>query len=599
MSCLPLNPQARYGRRVNSNDDVTGPPRRKSAWQRLGLALLALGGLLSTPTPASAQNAGFYLDRAQLSGAPDDPFMTWRPFFHDKPRFYGSATLGYVLNPLRIATVTDNQRVIDSYGNPFAHQVFVYVNAGLQLNRRIAFDFQIPFAPFNHGGTDPTARGIGTGFDRGESMYDARLALRALAIESDDRKFRWGAGGALFIPTGTDSRFASDTETTVWLFTNMEYQADGFMWVGMVGPHFRPTREINPSALQVGNELRVSTGVFFPLDDRFQVGAEVWGQFGLHEVSTTESPYQTTESAFLRGRNTPFEWLGQARWALGENKSWYVMAGGGTRFTPGYGAADVRLLGQIGSHLLISDIGPENKPTRRRASERVDLGPDPDTDGDGFPDSIDQCPTVKEDGKPPFPDDGCPDLDQDDDGILDVDDKCPTVPEDKDGIQDEDGCPEDDADKDGILDVDDACPEVAGVKSEDPAKNGCPEEKKKRIVVTRSEIQLLEPIQFKYNDSAILPVSFPLLDEVVALMVERPQVKLGIYGHTDNRGGADYNKRLSDRRAAAVVKYIVDKGVSSDRLESAGFGMEQPLVDNNTEENRAKNRRVEFKILYQ
>jgi OOP family OmpA-OmpF porin len=599
MSCLPLNPQARYGRRVNSNDDVTGPPRRKSAWQRLGLALLALGGLLSTHTPASAQNAGFYLDRAQLSGAPDDPFMTWRPFFHDKPRFYGSATLGYVLNPLRIATVSDNQRVIDSYGNPFAHQVFVYVNAGLQLNRRIAFDFQIPFAPFNHGGTDPTARGIGTGFDRGESMYDARLALRALAIESDDRKFRWGAGGALFIPTGTDSRFASDTETTVWLFTNMEYQADGFMWVGMVGPHFRPTREINPSALQVGNELRVSTGVFFPLDDRFQVGAEVWGQFGLHEVSTTESPYQTTESAFLRGRNTPFEWLGQARWALGENKSWYVMAGGGTRFTPGYGAADVRLLGQIGSHLLISDIGPENKPTRRRASERVDLGPDPDTDGDGFPDSIDQCPTVKEDGKPPFPDDGCPDLDQDDDGILDVDDKCPTVPEDKDGIQDEDGCPEDDADKDGILDVDDACPEVAGVKSEDPAKNGCPEEKKKRIVVTRSEIQLLEPIQFKYNDSAILPVSFPLLDEVVALMVERPQVKLGIYGHTDNRGGADYNKRLSDRRAAAVVKYIVDKGVSSDRLESAGFGMEQPLVDNNTEENRAKNRRVEFKILYQ
>lgn len=599
MSCLPLNPQARYGRRVNSNDDVTGPPRRKSAWQRLGLALLALVGLLSTPTPASAQNAGFYLDRAQLSGAPDDPFMTWRPFFHDKPRFYGSATLGYALNPLRISTVSDNQRVVDTYGNPYSHQVFVYLNAGLQLNRRIAFDFQVPFAPFNHGGDDPTAAGIGTGFDRGPAVYDARLALRALAIESDDRKFRWGAGGALFIPTGTDSRFASDTETTVWLFTNMEYHADGFMWVGMVGPHFRPTREIRPSALQVGNELRVSTGVFFPLHDRFQIGAEVWGQFGLHDVATSESNYQTTESAFLRGRNTPFEWLGQARWALGENKSWYVMAGGGTRFTPGYGAPDVRLLGQVGSHLLISDIGPENKPKKRQASERVDLGPDPDTDGDGFPDAIDQCPTVKEDGKPPFPDDGCPDLDQDDDGILDKDDKCPTVPEDKDGIQDEDGCPEEDADKDGILDVDDACPEVAGVKSEDPAKNGCPEEKKKRIVVTRSEIQLLEPIQFKYNDSAILPVSFPLLDEVVQLMIERPQVKLGIYGHTDNRGGADYNKRLSDRRAAAVVKYIVDKGVGADRLESAGFGMEQPIVDNNTEENRAKNRRVEFKILYQ
>ncbi len=593
--------QARYGRVVNRKDDEKGAPRLSKVWKRLGLALVALGSLLIAPTEARAQNAGFYLDRAQLSGAPEDPFMTWRPFFHDKPRFYGSASLGYALNPLRIETVSANQRIRDVYGNPYSNQVFIYLNGGLQLNRRLAFDIQVPFAPLSIGGTDPTAAGIGTGFDRGAAIYDARLALRALAIESDDRKFRWGAGGALFIPTGTDSRFASDTETTVWLFTNMEYHADGFMWVGMVGPHFRPLREVRPSSLQVGNELRVSTGLFFPLEDRFQIGAEIWGQFGLHDVQSSEQGFTTSESgsAFLRGRNTPFEWLAQARWAMGAEKSWYVMAGAGTRFTPGYGAADVRVLGQIGSHLLISDIGPEDKPKKRRAAEHVDLGPDPDMDGDGFPDAIDQCPTIKEDGKPPFPDDGCPDLDKDDDGILDKVDKCPVVPEDKDGIQDEDGCPEEDADKDGILDKEDACPEVAGVKNEDPAKNGCPEEKKKRIVVTRSEIQLLEPIQFKYNDSAILPVSFPLLDEVVQLMVERPQVKLGIYGHTDNKGGADYNKRLSDRRAAAVVKYIVDKGISSDRLESAGFGMEQPLVDNNSEENRAKNRRVEFKILYQ
>jgi OmpA-OmpF porin, OOP family len=586
---------------VIAQHDIRSVTKRLASLVSVGLLAMCSGAiaLAVAPKTANAQSEGFYLDRAQLSGAPDDPFMTWRPFFHDKPRFYGSATLGYALNPLRIQTVSDRQQVIDDYGNPYSNQVFVYLNAGLQLNRRIAFDIAVPFAPVSVGGDDPTADGIGYGFDRGPSMYDARLALRAMAIESDDRTFRWGAGGAVFIPTGTESRFSSDTETTVWLFTNAEYHGDGFMWVGMVGPHFRPKREISPSTLQVGNEVRLSTGLFFPLDDRFTLGAEIWGQFGVHDVEVTEVGRERTESGFLRGANTPFEWLAQGRWAMGAEKSWYLMAGAGTRFTPGYGAADLRVLAQIGSHLLISDIGPDDKPQRKKSIDKVDLGPDPDMDGDGFPDAIDQCPTIKEDGKPPYPDDGCPDLDKDDDGILDKDDKCPTVPEDKDGIEDEDGCPEDDADKDGILDAEDACPEVKGVKSDDPKKNGCPEEKKKRIVVTRSEIQLLEPIQFAYNDSAILPVSFPLLDEVVQLMVERPMVKLGIYGHTDNRGGAAYNKRLSDRRAAAVVKYIVDKGVSSDRLESAGFGLEQPLTENNTEEGRSKNRRVEFKILAQ
>jgi outer membrane protein OmpA-like peptidoglycan-associated protein len=230
--------------------------------------------------------------------------------------------------------------------------------------------------------------------------------------------------------------------------------------------------------------------------------------------------------------------------------------------------------------------------------DRVSLDADKDTDGDGFPDHIDQCPLIKEDGKPPFPDDGCPDLDRDDDGILDKDDKCPDVPEDKDGIEDEDGCPEDDADKDGILDKDDACPDVPGVKNEDPKKHGCPPEKKK-IVVGRNEIKLLEPIQFEYNKANILKVSFELLDEVVGLMNERESLRLGIYGHTDNQGGADYNKRLSERRAASVVKYLVDKGIAKERLESAGYGMERPLEDNATDEGRAKNRRVEFKILTQ
>jgi outer membrane protein OmpA-like peptidoglycan-associated protein len=566
-------------------------------WLSVLSATLGLG-VLTWSAPAAAQDAGsFYLDRAQIAGGPEDPFMTFRPVFSEKPRFYGSATLGYSLNPLRIATLTQNENVADRHDNPFINQLITYFGAGVHINRRLGFEVMMPVAWLNGGGNDP-APDVGNGLAQGVALHDIRLSLRALAIESDDKKFRWGAGGALFVATGSEPRFASDGKTGVWLFTNLEHQFDSFMLNWMVGPHFRPTQGPAPSALQVGNEIRYSVGAFVPLrDGKLRVGAELFGQLGFHDVDVTENP-EGTESAFFRAQNTGLEWLAQARWSMNKKDSWYIMGGGGTRLTPGYGHPDFRLLAQIGTHVFLHDIGPDEPERVRPPLDRVSLDADKDTDGDGFPDHIDQCPLIKEDGKPPFPDDGCPDLDRDDDGILDKDDKCPDVPEDKDGIEDEDGCPEDDADKDGILDKDDACPDVPGVKNEDPKKHGCPPEKKK-IVVGRNEIKLLEPIQFEYNKANILKVSFELLDEVVGLMNERESLRLGIYGHTDNQGGADYNKRLSERRAASVVKYLVDKGIAKERLESAGYGMERPLEDNATDEGRAKNRRVEFKILTQ
>jgi OmpA-OmpF porin, OOP family len=558
-----------------------------------GAVLCSLSGV------ARAQDAGsFYLDRAQLAGGPDDSFMTFRPVFSEKARFYGSATLGYSLNPLRIDTLSDDQQVVEANDNPFINQLTTYFGAGLQLNKRLGFDLMVPVAWINGGGNDP-APDVGSGLAQGVALHDVRLSLRALAIETDDKKFRWGAGGAVFIPTGSDPRFASDSETTVWLFTNLEHHFDNFMLVWMLGPHFRPTQGPAPSQLQVGNELRYSVGAFVPLrDGRLRVGAELFGQFGLHDVRVTEGGVPTNESAFFRAENTGLEWLAQARWAMNKKDSWYIMGGGGTRLTPGYGHPDLRVLAQIGTHIYLNDIGPEQKQKLRARMDSASLDQDKDTDGDGFPDEIDQCPLVKEDGKPPFTDDGCPDLDRDDDGILDKDDKCPDNPEDKDGIEDEDGCPEEDADKDGVLDIEDACPIVPGVKNKDPEKNGCPAEKKK-IVVGKNEIKLLEPIQFEYNKATILKVSFELLDEVVELMKERDSLRLGVYGHTDNQGGVDYNKRLSEQRAASVVKYLVGKGIAENRLESAGYGMERPMMDNGTEEGRAKNRRVEFKILVQ
>ena len=92
-------------------------------------------------------------------------------------------------------------------------------------------------------------------------------------------------------------------------------------------------------------------------------------------------------------------------------------------------------------------------------------------------------------------------------------------------------------------------------------------------------------------------MSYPILDEVVILMKARPEISIGVYGHTDNIGGRDYNVRLSRARAAAVMEYLVKQGIEQGRLQSEGFGPDKPVADNATEEGRAKNRRVEFKVI--
>jgi OOP family OmpA-OmpF porin len=75
---------------------------------------------------------------------------------------------------------------------------------------------------------------------------------------------------------------------------------------------------------------------------------------------------------------------------------------------------------------------------------------------------------------------------------------------------------------------------------------------------------------------------------------KNPNIRIEVEGHTDNKGKPAYNMNLSDRRAASVKKYLISHGVSSDRLISRGYGMTMPLVPNDSDQNRALNRRVQF-----
>lgn len=121
-----------------------------------------------------------------------------------------------------------------------------------------------------------------------------------------------------------------------------------------------------------------------------------------------------------------------------------------------------------------------------------------------------------------------------------------------------------------------------------------------RVVLTPSSIQITDKVQFELGSDKLLEVSFPLLDEVAAVMKNNEQVEvIQIEGHTDSTGGAARNRELSKQRAESVRQYLIGKGIAKDRMTAKGFGPDRPLVPNDTPEGRDANRRVEFNIVKQ
>lgn len=127
-----------------------------------------------------------------------------------------------------------------------------------------------------------------------------------------------------------------------------------------------------------------------------------------------------------------------------------------------------------------------------------------------------------------------------------------------------------------------------------------------KVVTIRDEIKvqveekivITQKIHFAFNSSAIRPISYPILDDVAELLRENPQIQLvEVEGHTDWVGSAEYNMRLSQRRAKSVVNYLVKHGTAAGRLSPRGYGESRPVADNNTAEGRAKNRRTEFTVV--
>ena len=107
----------------------------------------------------------------------------------------------------------------------------------------------------------------------------------------------------------------------------------------------------------------------------------------------------------------------------------------------------------------------------------------------------------------------------------------------------------------------------------------------------------LHNVFFDFNKYSLKPESYPELNRLLAFIKKHNDLKIEISGHTDNKGTDAYNKELSQKRADAVKNYLISKGCNADNLISTGYGESKPVADNNSDENCAKNRRVEFKVI--
>ena len=175
-------------------------------------------------------------------------------------------------------------------------------------------------------------------------------------------------------------------------------------------------------------------------------------------------------------------------------------------------------------------------------------------------------------------------VDSDGDGVPDDRDRCPGTPA---GVDvDRFGCPVD-SDGDGVADYLDECPGTPeGVKVDEV---GCPI--KDEVILT------INRLGFAFDSYELDRSSKAALDRAVEVIKAHSEmVNLKVVGHTDGVGTEEYNQKLSERRAAAVVDYLVSKGVSRGSLSSAGKGKSEPIASNDNEEGRAENRRVELVV---
>jgi outer membrane protein OmpA-like peptidoglycan-associated protein len=579
---------------------------------------LSVGAVFAIERPAHAQPVaqGFVVDTFEPSERGSDWFVMDSLDLRGTVRPAIGVVTDYVAPPLTSRAVPPEKVVVDMWT--------LHAGAAVNLIDRFRLAVDVPFVLSTNGRAQTLA---GTQFPApsGGGVGDIRFGADFRLGGTNGEEFTAVLGARFWAPTGKQAAYAGDGE---WKFDNhllVAGEVGSFAYAARFAYEYRYRSVDFIDATIGGPQFAYGLAAGAKLaNKRVTVGPELYGSTAIDHAFT--------------GRATPLEVLLGAHVGL----AYGIRASGGigTGLTNAYGSPDVRIL--FGLEFLLpysndrdgdgipdaEDACPDQKgkaskdPMKNGCPEDV---PPPDRDHDGVIDRDDACIDVpgvktsdpKTNGCPPDKDgdgvydadDACPDVpgvktddpktngcppDTDGDGVLDPDDACPNEPGIKTNDPKTNGCPDQDRDKDGIPNTEDACPDEPGPRDPDPKRNGCP-----KAFIRAGKIEILDQVKFKTGSAQILPGkdSDEVLQAVFTILSQHPEIKkVRVEGHTDNVGGAAYNKKLSKDRAASVVKWLVAHAIEPSRLTSQGFGPDKPIADNKTEEGRRNNRRVEFHI---
>ncbi|MCG5054825.1 MAG: OmpA family protein [Myxococcales bacterium] len=595
---------------------------RRASRGRIVLSAALAGLALATPAGAQAQTPvdGFSLNRLSPAEHGSDWFSVDSLDLQGNGRYTLGVIGDYARKPLVIYDPSGNELEA-----PVSDQFYLHVGGTVILRDRFRLGANLPLLLVNEG-TSGSLRNQVFAANTGAAVGDLRLGADVRLFGRYGDPFTLAAGVQVHLPTGSRDAYASDGK--VRLVPRLQAAGDvgALTYAARVGFDGR-FLQTDFADQPFGNEVTfgVAAGARVA-EGRVVVGPELHG-------STVVS-----DGAAFDSEATPLEALLTAHVRVGNAFRFGV--GGGPGINRALGSPQYRLLASLSYFPVFERRAPPDRdqdgivdaedacpadPGPRRAEPATNGCPD--TDGDDIVDRQDACPRVAGEPNTDPRQHGCPPpRDSDGDGIVDHEDACPFDPgdpntdpkkhgcppppdSDGDGIVDPEdacrlepgtpndnpkkhGCPPD-RDGDLIIDPQDACPDTAGDPDPDPAKNGCP-----KVELMDKEIKILERVEFDYNKASIRPESDPLLAAVARVLKQHPELtKLRVEGHTDSRGSASYNRKLSQARAESVVQWFVGQGLDPGRFVAEGFGEDKPIDTNKTEAGRQTNRRVQFIIL--
>jgi outer membrane protein OmpA-like peptidoglycan-associated protein len=452
---------------------------------------------------------------------------------------------------------------------------------------------------------------------------DARVGLKFGLYR--DRNFAVTAVASLFLPFGDDQMLLGDAGLVYEPKLAAEYRVSGARVLANVAARFRqrtvleaydPATQTDANAkafLDVGSEAVAGLGAAYEITPRAIAAVEAQTfiplpdslSYGTCRLNSGQKCTSLTSADYAPGAKhgdfTSLVTLG-AMLRVSADVTADLMVGAGQggaraddfRVTTGLVWAPLPAgVAAPGRHDRDGDGIPDSAdacpddPEDKDGYEDEDGCPDLDNDGDGIPDAKDQCPNEPED-KDGFQDeDGCPDRDNDNDGIPDAQDKCPNDPEDKDGFEDDDGCPDQDNDGDGIPDAQDKCPNDPETKNGFEDEDGCPdvastagpEERPDRIDLKG------QPITFDKTQK-LTPAAKQLLTQVAQIIRTRKlnirvevHVALGTKLTAPAAVAAQKkkDKATAQRRAQAILDFLVSQGVPQPQVQGVAIGADRPL----------------------